>query len=147
MLDFFKIKAFLHMKIFVNLHIYFSSYSLWFFTMKSVMISWKKLWNHSFLLWISLWFSLWNLFVPSITYMPYIRLRKPLYTPSLLEFYYKWMLLFSCQVISDSVTPINCSTPGLPVPHHLPKFAQFHVHCISDPIQPSHPDTFLMFIT
>ena len=31
------------------------------------------------------------------------------------------------------------STPGLP--HHLPKFAQAHVHCISDANQPSHPLT------
>ena len=23
---------------------------------------------------------------------------------------------------------MNCSTPGLPVPHHLPEFAQVHVH-------------------
>ena len=32
-----------------------------------------------------------------------------------------------------------CSSPGLSVPHHLPKFAQVHVHCIGDAIQPSHP--------
>ena len=35
--------------------------------------------------------------------------------------------------------PMNCRTPGLPVPHHLPEFAQVHVHCIGDAIQPSHP--------
>ena len=35
--------------------------------------------------------------------------------------------------------PIDCSMPGLPVPHHLPKFAQVNVHCISDAIHPSHP--------
>ena len=29
------------------------------------------------------------------------------------------------------------STPGFPVPHHLPDFAQGHVHRISDAIQPS----------
>ena len=34
-----------------------------------------------------------------------------------------------------------CSTLGLPVLHHLPEFAQVHVHCISDAIQPSHPLT------
>ena len=34
-------------------------------------------------------------------------------------------------------TPTNCSTPGLPVLHHLPKFT--HVHWVSDAIQPSHP--------
>ena len=37
--------------------------------------------------------------------------------------------------------PTDCSMPGLPVPHHLPEFAQVHVHCISDAIQPSHPLT------
>ena len=34
---------------------------------------------------------------------------------------------------------MDCSMPDLPVPHHLPKLAQVHVHCISDAIQPSHP--------
>ena len=33
---------------------------------------------------------------------------------------------------------MNCSTPGLPVAHHPPRFAQVHVHCIGDAIQPSH---------
>ena len=36
---------------------------------------------------------------------------------------------------------MDCSTPGLPVPHHFPKFSLVHVHCISDAIQPSHPLT------
>ena len=35
--------------------------------------------------------------------------------------------------------PMDCSTPGLPVPHYLPEFAQVHVHWISDTVQPSHP--------
>ena len=34
---------------------------------------------------------------------------------------------------------MNCSTPGLPVHHQLPKFTQTHVHRVSDAIQPSHP--------
>ena len=33
---------------------------------------------------------------------------------------------------------MDCSTPGLPVSHHLLKFAQVHVHSC-DAIQPSHP--------
>ena len=33
------------------------------------------------------------------------------------------VLLFSCQVMSDSLRPMDCSTPGLPVSHqNLPKF-------------------------
>ena len=41
-----------------------------------------------------------------------------------------------CLILFD---PKNCSTPGLPVPHHLMKFVQVHVCCIGDAIQPSHP--------
>ena len=36
-------------------------------------------------------------------------------------------------------TPMNHSTPGLPVHHQLPEFTQTHVHWVSDAIQPSHP--------
>ena len=42
----------------------------------------------------------------------------------------------SCPTLCD---PMNCSTPGLPVHHQLPKFTQTHVHWVSDAIQPSHP--------
>ena len=52
------------------------------------------------------------------------------------------LLLFSRSVMFDSLQPqglCDPSMPGLPVPHHLPKFAQVHVHCISDSIQMSHP--------
>ena len=44
----------------------------------------------------------------------------------------------SCVQLCD---PMDCSTSGFPVPHHLLKSAQVHVHCISDAIQPSHPLT------
>ena len=42
----------------------------------------------------------------------------------------------SCPTLCD---PIYCSTPGLPVHHKLPEFAQTHAHRIGDVIQPSHP--------
>ena len=35
--------------------------------------------------------------------------------------------------------PIDCSTPGFPVLHYLPEFAQTHVCWVSDVIQSSHP--------
>ena len=41
----------------------------------------------------------------------------------------------SCLTVCD---PRDCSTPGLPVHHQLPEFAQTHVHWVSDAIQPSH---------
>ena len=37
------------------------------------------------------------------------------------------------------VTPMNHSTPGLPVHHQLLEFTQIHVHWVGDAIQPSHP--------
>ena len=42
----------------------------------------------------------------------------------------------SCSTLCD---PMDCSTPGFPVHHQLPEFAQTHVHRVSDAIQPSHP--------
>ena len=42
----------------------------------------------------------------------------------------------SCPTLCD---PMNRSTPGLPVHHQLPEFAQTHVHQVGDAIQPSHP--------
>ena len=35
-------------------------------------------------------------------------------------------------------TPMDCSTPDLPVHHQVPQFTQTHVHWISDAIQTSH---------
>ena len=46
---------------------------------------------------------------------------------------------FSHSVMSNSLHPLKCSTPGLPVHHQLPEFTQTHVHRVSDAIQPSHP--------
>ena len=46
---------------------------------------------------------------------------------------------FSHSVVSDSLWPMNRSTPGLPVHHHLPEFTQTHIHRVGDATQPSHP--------
>ena len=48
-------------------------------------------------------------------------------------------LLFSHEVVSNSVTPVDCSTPGFPVLHHLLELAQTHAQGVSDAMQPSHP--------
>ena len=49
---------------------------------------------------------------------------------------------FSCLVMSDSLRPMDCSTPGFPVHHQPLAFTQTHVHWVSDAIQPSHPLSF-----
>ena len=46
------------------------------------------------------------------------------------------LVIQSCPTLSD---PMPCSTPGFPVFHYFPEFAQTHVHWIGDAIQPSHP--------
>ena len=43
-----------------------------------------------------------------------------------------------CPTLCD---PMNRSTPGLPVYHHLPEFTQTHIHQVRDAIQPSHPQS------
>ena len=43
------------------------------------------------------------------------------------------------QLCPTLCNPMNRSTPGLPVHHQLPEFAQTHVYRVSDAIQPSHP--------
>ena len=75
------------------------------------------------------------------------------FSPSPL-FNFSWLLwlIFHCFVVQPLsgvqffVTPwryiyiyIYISTPGFPVLHYLPDFAQIHVLWVSDAIQPSHP--------
>ena len=48
----------------------------------------------------------------------------------------KFSSVQSCLTLCD---PMDCSTPGFPVHHQLPEFAQIHVHQVGDAIQPSHP--------
>ena len=46
-----------------------------------------------------------------------------------------------CSIIKSGLThwdPPDCSSPGFPVLHYLPEFAQSHVHWFGDAIQPSH---------
>ena len=55
---------------------------------------------------------------------------------SLLQQHFLCLVTQSCLTLCDSMV---CSTPGFPVLHHLPEFAQTHVHWVSDAIQPSYP--------
>ena len=46
-----------------------------------------------------------------------------------------------CSVVKSYPTlwdPVDGSMPGFLVLHYLSEFAQTHVHCISDAIQPSY---------
>ena len=49
----------------------------------------------------------------------------------------------SCLTLCD---PMDCSKPGFPVPHYLPEFAQVHVHCIGDAVQPFYPLSALLLL-
>ena len=58
-----------------------------------------------------------------------------------LKFYTNDSFQFS-SVAQSSPTlcdPMNRSTPGLAVHHHLPEFTQTHIHRVGDAYQPSHP--------
>ena len=49
------------------------------------------------------------------------------------------LLFFSHSVMSDCLQPHGLPTPGFPVLHYLPEFAQTHIHQVGDAIQPSPP--------
>ena len=51
------------------------------------------------------------------------------------QFLRKLSMLCFCSVTQSCLTlcdHMDCRRTGLSVPHHLPKFAQVHVHCISE---------------
>ena len=54
------------------------------------------------------------------------------------------LFLFSISVVSDSLDPMDHSTPGFPVYHQWLELAQTHVHWVGDAIQPSHLSSLLL---
>ena len=67
---------------------------------------------------------------------PYSRLY------SVIKYIWKTQNISSAQVshwVVSVCDPMDCSTPGFPVPHQLPEFIQTHVHWVVDAVQPSHP--------
>ena len=60
---------------------------------------------------------------------------KPLFLLGHTEF----SVQFNSSVVSNSLWPQDCSTPGFSVHHQLPELTQTHVHWVCDAIQPSHP--------
>ena len=68
----------------------------------------------------------------------YFTLIKRLFSSSMLSTIQR-LLLFSHSSCLTLCYPIDYSTPGFPVLHYLPEFAQTHVHWVDDAIQPSYP--------
>ena len=72
-----------------------------------------------------------------------MRVNKQQLEPDMKQWLVGW---FSHSVMSDCLQPHDCSTPGLPVNHHLLEFTQTHIHRVSDAIQPSHPGRPLLLV-
>ena len=59
------------------------------------------------------------------------------------QIWYLYTMKYSVQFSSVTqlwptlCNPMNCSTPGLPVPHQLPESTQTHVHWVGGAISPS----------
>ena len=62
-----------------------------------------------------------------------------IYSPNIYNFHHCSCCCSVSQSRQTFCKPMDCSTPGLPVPHHLSKFDQVHLHCIGDAIHSSHP--------
>ena len=79
-----------------------------------------------------------------ITFLPRSKrlLISWLQSPSAPSAAYSVGIIWCCSVAQSCPTlcdPMNRSTPGLPVHHHLLEFTQTHIRRVSDAIQPSHP--------
>ena len=64
------------------------------------------------------------------------------WTHYIISFSFSFFIHSCCSVTQLCLTlcePMDCSTPGFPVLHHLPEFAQTHVHWVNDAIQLFHP--------
>ena len=68
-----------------------------------------------------------------------VRLVKAMVFPVVMYGYEFSSVQFCRSVLSDSLWPMDCSMPGLPVHHQLLEFTQIHAHWVSETIQPSHP--------
>ena len=122
--------------------------SVWFFL---------TLWTVACLVLLSIWFSrqdYWSaLPCPSPGDLPHsgIKLASPV-SPALTGGFFTtrtiWKpFLHSCcccccysvyQSCPTLCNPMDCSLPGFSVHHHLPEFAQIHVHWVGDAMQPYH---------
>ena len=49
------------------------------------------------------------------------------------------LIVAQSPVVSNFLQPWGLQHAGLPVPQHLPEFAQVHAYCIGGASQPSHP--------
>ena len=65
-------------------------------------------------------------------WLPSISLCTVLLTPRCMCL--KLLLLFSRWVVSNSLQPMDYSTPGFPVLHHFLELSQTHVHWVGDAI-------------
>ena len=64
------------------------------------------------------------------------------FLPSSLPLPFAYFLQCCCSRTKSCPTfcnPMDCSTPGFPVPHYLLEFAQTHVHWVNDAVKPSNP--------
>ena len=107
--------------------------------LQTVITTTRVAWGNSFLHCVS-----WGhcfVFVPSgLLYYNFPKNRK-IHVHEV--FCLKWCIYMICcwvtKLYLSLCNPMDCSTPGFSVPHHLLEFVQVHVHWISDAIQPSHP--------
>ena len=106
-------------------------------------------WNHShFMLDQFMYFRWLFAMLPGTDYAPYIS-DQIIFQKIFLLNYFSLIFDHTISVQFSSVAqlcptlcdPMNRSTPGLPVHHHLPEFTQTHVHQVRDAIQPSHPQS------
>ena len=87
---------------------------------------------------ISLLFNMLSRLV--ITFLPRSKCPDTIFLIYIFLNFLNFIIVIFVQSLSTTLCdPMDCSTPGFPVLHHLPEFAQTRVYWVGNAIQPSHP--------
>ena len=94
-------------------------------------------------LWSFIW---WGHIIPHYLALEVCKLKEKLSSPpAILNFTFRISIALDCCCCSVTQLCLTLwphelgSTPGFPLLHYLPEFAQTHVHWVDDAIQPFHP--------
>ena len=94
-------------------------------------------WCNIFYLYIEI-FTLFMHYSPDLCKHLYVHFSKVL-GKVLIYILLRYCCCSAAQLCPILCEPMDCSTPGLPVHHHLQELSQVHIHGVGDAIQPSHP--------
>ena len=107
---------------------------VWFYDLILHIITWRSI--SCFL--TSTYYSMCECTILLKTYLLCLTSRFLWFSCNHMQCYSEYSCCSVTQRCPALCNPMECSTPGFPVLHHIPEFAHTLVHWVSDAIQPSY---------